>query len=365
MSFPDDLRRLSATFAVYATSGARRAAQAEVASLSRRSAPKLHIYKPGKAPVYKPWTRRMLGKRLLPWTISVILLPAITRLAFGNAAPTASIHAKYSVTMLSQDEGSPAVYAVLGGHLIQQIDFDHPNSYQATPVDDFVTALVVNGTSAYYTSRSAGHVGRIDLRTRRMVWVRSVSAGVQSPVLVDGRVVVTSPVTDAVEELSATDGHVIARRILPGTPYGVAASGGRLYLTLARTDQVVELDVKTLAPVATVKVPNGPRDILTQGGQVWVLCTLAHKLIPLGTHPAGSPPVRALWLSVQNPGISSAAGRLSIEGQEWVTVLSPNGQLTRIPLSLPGIMSMVVQADGSVIVGYGSGDIDKLGPVKS
>ena len=279
--------------------------------------------------------------------------------------PTATIHARYSVTVLAKDEGSPAVYAVLDGHLVQQVDFGHTNVRQAALVRDFVTGLVVNGTSAYYTAEGFGHVGRVDLRTRRTAWVRSVSKGVQSPVLVDGRVVVTSPMTGTVEELSATDGHVIARQRLHGTPYGVAAAGGRLYVTLARTSQVAELDVRTLAPVATVKVPSGPRDIFAQGSRVWVRCTLAHQLIPLGAAPAGSPPVRALWLSVQDPSISSAAGWLSIEGQEWITVLSPAGQLTRIPLGLPGIMSIVAQEDGSVIVGYKSGEIDKLGPKKS
>ena len=68
-SFPADLRRLSAMFAGYATSAARKAEQAEIASADRRPAPKMHIYKPGKAPVYKPWTRRMVSKRLLPWTL--------------------------------------------------------------------------------------------------------------------------------------------------------------------------------------------------------------------------------------------------------------------------------------------------------
>ena len=364
-SFPADLRRLSALFAVYATSGTRKETQSKALSLSRRAAPKLQIYKQGKAPAYKPWTHHMLSKRVLPWTLSIIILPAAMKLFFGNAFPAASIQAKYDVTTLAHDDRSAAVYAVLGGHLIQQVDFPHPTSHQATLVHDFVTALVVDGTSAYYTSQYAGQVGRIDLRTRRTLWVRSLMRGVQSPVLVDGRVVVTSPVTGAIVELSATSGRVIARRTLPGTPYGVAASGGRLYLTLARTGQVAELTPRTLAPIATVAVPNGPRDIWAQGSHVWVLCTLAHKIIALGTHRAGTPPGHALWLSVQDPEVSSAAGWLAIQGQEWITNLSPNGQLTRIPLSLPNIMSVVAQSDGSVIVGYSSGEIDKLGPAKS
>jgi outer membrane protein assembly factor BamB len=130
-----------------------------------------------------------------------------------------------------------------------------------TQVSDFINFPVVHGPDVYYASTPAGHVGRVDLRTGRTLWVRSVPVGVQSPVLVDGRVVVTSPATSQVIELSAADGRVLARRTVPGTAYGVAAVGRTLYVTLARKSAVAELDADTLAPMATAPVPDGPRAI--------------------------------------------------------------------------------------------------------
>ncbi|HEX6520256.1 MAG TPA: PQQ-binding-like beta-propeller repeat protein [Streptosporangiaceae bacterium] len=366
--FPPDVQRLSADLSSYAAVQAAHPG-ARTAEASRpggvRPNPERLVYPQGKAPVYKPGTRRMLSWRLLPWTLSILIIPAGAKLIGANNVPTATVQANDRVTLLAQDDESPAVYAVIGGHLIQRIDFSDPQKYQAAQVTDFVTGLVVDGPSAYYTSRYTGHVGRIDLRTGKTVWVRSLAAGVQSAALADGRIVVTSPVTDTVAELSAVDGHITGRRELPGLPFGVAASGERLYVTLARANQVAELDARTLKTEVSVNAPNGPRNIYAQGKQVWVMCALAHEIIAYGTGQAGSPPIHALWLSVQSPVISGADGWLSIQGQEWVSLVSPGDLLTRIPLASPDIMSMVVQPDGSVIVGYSSGEIDKLGPVKS
>ena len=107
-------------------------------------------------------------------------------------------------------------------------------------------------------------------------------------------------------------------------------------------------------------MPAGPRQILSQGSRVWVLCLLAHELVSVG--PGQQP---RFTLSDQDPWISTSDSWLAIQGQEWVTVLSPAGTITRIPLTPPDISSIVVQPDGSVIVGYDTGEIDKLGPTKS
>lgn len=343
---------------------------AAAASPGGRPAPKAQIYEPGKAPVYKPLTRRLVSWRVLPWTLTILVFPIVSALARSSGVPTATLQSKYSVTLLTRDQGSRLVYAVLGGHLIQQVDFAHPTSHPPAQVRDYVTDLVVKGTSAYFASRYAGQVGRVDLRTRRVLWVRSVGVGIRSLVLADGRVVVASPAGGTVEELAAADGKVIARRAISGTPYGVAAADGHLYVILARTSQVAELDPRTLVTMATIKVPAGPREIIAQGARVWVRCELAHRLVALSAGPAGSPalagsaPVASLWMSTQQPGTSSAGGWFSIEGQEWVTVVSPGGLITRVLLEEPDIISMVVQADGSVIVGYDSGEIDKVEPLK-
>lgn len=110
----------------------------------------------------------------------------------------------------------------------------------------------------------------------------------------------------------------------------------------------------------TVPVPDGPRAIYAAGSQVWVECMLAHQLVPIGVS-AG----RSVWLSIQDASISSNAGLLTAQGMDRVSVLSPDSQLTRFPIQQPDIESLVAQKDGSVIVGYGSGEIDKFGPAKS
>ena len=365
---PSDLRPLSAELVSYAGSGAAAKPVARTrpsGEPSGRSDPRRLIYSPGKAPVYKPWSRRLFGKRMLGFTLSFLIIPVAGKLFAGFAVPTETVHSNYNVTDLVQDAASPAVYAVLSGHLIQQVDFKNPNSHQGTLVNDYVNEVAISGTSAFYTSAGNGRVGRVDLRTGHLVWAHTVRAGVRSVVLAGDLIVVTSPATGTVEELSAADGHLVKSRKMAAMPYRVAAANGRLYVTLARTSEVAELDAKTLQVVAVVPVPSGPRDIYVQGSQVWVQCDLAHELVALGTEQPGLRPVHSLWTSVQAAGVSSEAGWLSIEGQEWISLVSPGDVLTRIPLGIPGITSMVVQPDASVIVGYGDGEIDKLGPAKS
>jgi hypothetical protein len=45
---------------------------------------------------------------------------------------------------------------------------------------------------------------------------------------------------------------------------------------------------------------------------------------------------------------------------EWITVLSPAGRLHRLPLIDPSITALVVQRDGSIVVGYASGEITRI-----
>jgi hypothetical protein len=280
----------------------------------------------------------------------------------AGGAPAQVINTPYPVTGLTADDRSAAVYAVLDSHVIGQLAFSKQDSHVVTPVtevSDPIDSLVIDGHDAYYASTDAGHVGLVDLQTRRRLWVRSVPAGVRSPVLADGRLVVTSPATSQVIELDPASGHVVAAKTLPGTAYGVAAAGKKLYVTLARRNAVAELDAGTLASVRTIPVPAGPRDIDTTAGQVWVECWLAHQLVPIG-----SPAAPRVWLSVQSALVSSDAGLLAVQGMEWVSVLSPDGALTRTPTLLSDPESLVTERDGSVIAGYESGEIDEYRPVK-
>jgi hypothetical protein len=366
-SFPTDLRELSVGLASYAVSGAPEFAAFAAAHPDVPAAalpdPKRFIYPPGKAPVYKPWSRRLVGWKLLPWALSAVIVPGVFKLMEVGGAPTHVINTPYAVTALTADDRSAAVYAVLARHLIGQLDFSKQDSHVVTPVtetSDAIDFVVIHGHDAYYASTDAGHVGLVDLQTRRTLWVRSVPTGVRSPALADGRLVVTSPATSQVIELDPASGHVVAAKTLPGTAYGVAAAGKKLYVTLARQNAVAELDAGTLASVRTIPVPAGPRDINATAGQVWVECLLAHQLVPIGT-----PAAPRVWLSVQSARISSDAGLLAVQGMEWVSVLSPDGALTRTPTLLTDPESLVMERDGSIVVGYDSGEIHEYRPVKS
>jgi hypothetical protein len=356
-SFPADLRRLSGMFAAYATSD--HALAPGQAPLPMRWKPRPVIYDPGKAPVYKPWSRRLVSWRVLPWTLSLLIFPLIAKFALAGVLPAATMHAKYSATALTRDPGAGTVYAVLGGRLLATVDFKSQQLRGVAVAREYIKSLVVTGPNAYYTAPGNGRVGRVSLSTGRTIWDQPVPVGVRSLVVTDGQVVVVSPATDQLIELSAADGHVVARRHLAGAPFGIAESAGRLYVTLARAGQVTELNPQGLAVVATVSVPAGPREIFTDGKRVWVLCLLAHELVSLGPRPQPK-----FSLSRQTPLVSSSGGWLAIQGQEWVTALSPSDIVTRLPLEPSGISALVVQADGSVIVGYDSGELDKLSPVK-
>jgi PQQ-like domain len=364
-TFTADLRRLATDLASYMASGAAEDEAARFATRQARFAqtpPNVRrlIYAPGKAPVYKPWSRRLVSKQVLPWLLSVLIVPTAVKLIGASGVPSNTIFSHYPVTELAGDQDSPAVYAVLDGHLIGQIAFDSSKASRITRVSDGMSVVAVQDQNAYYADTSNGHVGRIDLATGRTRWIRTVPVGVKSLALSDGRVVVTSPGTGQVTELSASDGHVLLRRTLSGTPFGVAAAGKTLYVTLARSNAVAELDADTLATRSIVPVPAGPRAIYAAGSQVWVVCRLAHELVPIGT-----PALRPVWLSTQDAEAASNNGLLAVEGMEWVSVLSPNGKLTRVSILQINPESLVAQQDGSIIVGYETGEIDKYGPAKS
>lgn len=353
--YPADIQRAAVGYAQYAAGAGWRAAR----SASGRTAPKYKVYAPGKAPVYRPLWRQTLRWR---WWYSLTgvgaLVAAVFRVVIGST-PSATVSARFPVGLLVQDQASQAVYGAFGQHAIQRIDFTNASRYQGIYVKDPMSGLVVDGTAGYYASAATGRVGRVDLVTGHVAWVRYVGLGVRPPVLIGDQLAVVSPALGAVLDLAVSDGQVLARRGLPGTPYGIAAADGRLFVSLVRRDQVTELAPHTLATVATTSVPRGPWDVVAQGNRVWVSSVLAHVLTPLGPRlPAGP---TAFWMSVQAGEVVANGGWLAIQGMEWVTRVSPAGQVTRIPLSLPNIDSLLILGDGKVIVGYQSGEIDQLG----
>lgn len=364
-SFPADLRQLSALFADYAASD-QTAVPGPVELPKRQPLPPV-VYPKTKTPAYKPWIRRMFSWRLLPFMLLVVIFPLIGKVAHaGGILPTAAVDLKYPAMVLARDAGSGTVYAVLDGRTITTVDLQSQQVKWAADTAENVQGLVVSRKTAYYTSypfKGSGHVGRVNLSTGRMLWDQPVPTGTQSPILTGNRVIVVSPATGQVLALATATGRVVARRSLAGTPMDVAESNGRLYVVLARSGEIAELNPQTLATETVVTVPSGPRQIFTDGHRVWVLCLLAHKLVSLGPAPQPS-----FTLSDQEPLVSSSGGWLAIEGQEWVTELSPAGSVTRIPVAPTGFAALLTRSDGSVIVSYDSGiesgRIAQYGPVK-
>lgn len=264
-------------------------------------------------------------------------------------------------TSIAQDETSNAVYAVLARHALLRLDFDNENRDVLAQIQDPVTDFVVRGSDVYYVSTFAGRVGRVDLRTNQTLWKHSVGIGARALALTGDRIVVTSPATDRVEALSAVDGHSLARRSMAGAPYGLTVADGRLYVSLAKRDQLVQLDSTTLAELSRLAVPQGPRQLVTQGRLLWVRSTLAHVLqsvVP--DSPARLGP--RLLMSDQKALTSGNGSHLAVQGMERVTVLTPKGNLRRLPLTESTVLALLVQRDGAVVIGYGSGLVSRVHP---
>ena len=355
---PADLREMVSAFTGYAHAPARPAAQNQPS----RPAPRIRIYPAGKAPAYRPWWRRWW---LLP-TMASTILSTVGTILFGiSLSAVTTANAPAPVNLLVQDEASSAVYAVYGGHELEQIDFQNPGRFRAIHVGDQVTDLVVNGNTAYYTSAPTGYVGRIDLPTGHVRWRRFLGAGARSPALASGHLVVAEPAVGAITELAAQDGATEATRPFKGTPLSVVAASGQIYASLYRSHRVAVLALNGLAVISHTDVPAGPFDLVTAGSRVWVCSILAHVMQPLpaattGVTRAPAPPGVRLLLSVQNPDVSSNGGWIALQGMEWVSVLSPAGNLHRIPLDDPGIHALTIERDGSVVVGYASGEITHI-----
>jgi hypothetical protein len=323
-----------------------------------RQAPRIHIYPPGEAPTYKPWLRR--HRWALPWILAPTL-GAIFTFAFGHSfSGLDAIQFSGSVTTIAQDDTSDAVYAVLDGHALVRLDFAHQDRTSAIKIDDAVSALAVRGRDGYYVSASSGKVGRVDLQNGHTLWSRFVGIGARSLAVAGKRVIVTSPARDTVEALATENGRVIVQRTFKGTPYDVALVDSWVCLSLARSNQVLVLNPTNLMPKSKLAVPEGPRELVTEGHRVWVRSTLAHVLQSIAVGPSTSAPGPRLLLSNQSALVSGNGGWLAIQGLEWVTVLSPDGKLHRMPFPDPSIISLLVQRDGSVIAGYESGTVARL-----
>ncbi|MFJ3673279.1 PQQ-binding-like beta-propeller repeat protein [Streptomyces sp. NPDC090106] len=325
------------------------------ADRSGRRMPEVKIHRPGEAPVYRLWWRR---KWLLPWLVLGVMTATITTVLGDAFSDSQTVQYGAAVTSVVQDQASDATYAVLGGRALVRLDFDDPSDRVVARFDDFVDDLVVRDTAAYYVSTLSGHVGRVDLRTGRTVWRQSAGGGARALALVNDRVVVTSPAAGRVDSLSARAGRLVARRALAGSPYGITADGGHVFVSLAGSDRVVELAVEGLRPLARLEAPRSPLQLTSRGGQVWVRSGVDHVLQVVNPRP-GSPAGRRLLLSDQTAQLSGNGRWLAVQGMERVTVIKPDGTLRRLPLPDSSFISLVVQRNGAVIVGFGTGRVTR------
>lgn len=327
--------------------------------LATQPAPPVQIHAHGEAPVFRPWWRRWW--RVWPWAVASVI-PAVFALAFGTSTDLHSDSVRYNapVTGIAQDEVSDTDYAVVGGHVLSRLAFGQNTGDNVARVDDYVDRVVVRGDAAYYLSVEAGHVGRVDLKTGHTLWTRFVGGGARAFVLVDDRVVVTSPAAGKVDALAAQNGRTVGRRSLAGAPYGIAEANGRIFVSLVQRNQVVELAPADLRPVARLSVPRGPLQLATRGKQVWVRSALDHVLQVAGARADGGGAGERLLLSDQNALISGNGGWLAVQGMERVTVVQPDGTVRRIPMPDASFLALLVQRDGAVVLAYESGRITRL-----
>lgn len=325
------------------------------ASRTARTPPRVEIHRPGEAPVYRLWWRR---KWLWPWLATAVMTATLTTVLGDAFNDSQNVRYGAAVTSVVQDQVSDATYAVLGGRALIRLDFDDPGDRVVVRFDDFVDDLTVRGTAAYYVSTLSGRVGRVDLRTGRTVWRQSAGGGARALALVGDSVVVTSPATGRVDSLSAEEGRLVARRALAGTPYGITADGGRVFVSLAGSDRVVELAVDGLRPLARLEAPRNPLQLMTRGGQVWARSGVDHVLQVVGPR-ADSAVGHRLLLSDQSPQLSGNGRWLAVQGMERVTVVKPDGSLRRLSLPDSSFISLVVQRDGAVIVGFATGEVTR------
>ncbi|QIQ06167.1 PQQ-binding-like beta-propeller repeat protein [Streptomyces liangshanensis] len=350
-----DLRH---TVDAYVSSARDPAPAGRPATRPGRTAPRVEIHRPGRAPEYRLWWRR-------PWLVIWLaggLVTATVTTVFGDAFENSeTVRYGAAVTSVVQDQASDATYAVVGGRALVRLNFDRPGEPgegALVTFDDYVDDLVVRDAAAYYVSTVSGQVGRVDLRTGHTVWKRSAGGGPRTLALVGDSVVVPSPAAGRVDSLSAGEGRLLARRTLAGTPYGITAHGGHIFVGLAAGHQVVELSADGLRTLARLDAPRNPLQLTTSGGQVWARSGVDHVLEVVGPG-ADAPAGHRLLLSDQSPRLSGNGRWLAVQGMERVTVIKPDGTPRRLPLPDTSFLSLVVERNGAVIVGFATGQVTR------
>jgi outer membrane protein assembly factor BamB len=164
----------------------------------------------------------------------------------------------------------------------------------------FVRGPLVVVDSLVVAATENGGVVALDLGRGEPRWSRRLAPAIRAGVAVLGADLLVAS-EDTIFRLSVTDGAIVARGPLPGTPIATAARQGDTLVVATADGQVAALDATTLATLWTLDV-NGPvfgspaiaRDsafVVTLRGDLWG--------IPLGSPELAT--VRPLGTAVRAP----------------------------------------------------------------
>lgn len=322
--------------------------------------PAVHIYPHGKAPVYRPIYRRLT---VLPWLLSAVLIPLVG-IVFGYVIGI-DVHNHPGVstgtttaTSIAEDENG-RLYAVLDMRHIAAVDPPNKKIEIVATSTTAVTDLIVHGTTAYGYAPIPGTVTAVSFTTRKPLWTAQLPPGLAGLALAGDLLVTTVPAQHRIVALSTHDGHQVAQRTVSGVPWGVAVVGGQLVVPMVDQNELHFLTGPNLTPVKTVATLTGPQRVLTQGTMLWVVAPTEGRMVRRSADATSGRGDINLLLSNPDPMAASSGGWLAVQGHERISLVSPEGRLSRLPLPYDEIASVCVTHDGHVFVGT-EGQISQL-----
>ncbi|TQS43442.1 hypothetical protein [Cryptosporangium phraense] len=316
--------------------------------------PRVAIYAPGQAPVYKPLYRRhakALGVTVITssWVLSLMSYQIITGVSsrYDPEIPTGD----WVATTLTQDDISGKLYGVFDSRKIATIDPNKAEVRSVIETGDPTDEMIVHGKTAFAVSRLAGTVTAFSLVTRQALWKAHLPHGVRGLALHGGRIVTVLPAQHLVISISVRDGRQTVKRTVNGTPWGIAFIRGQFVVPLVDRAQLAYLAADDLTITRTVKTVPGPQQVYAQGPLLWVLAPTADLVV--SRRADGTGPSRGYQFGLVDPAasMSSSGSWVAIEGDERVSLISPDERLFRVPLPYSAIYSLCVTRAGEVFVG--------------
>jgi hypothetical protein len=314
--------------------------------------PSVHVYAPGKAPVYRPLYRQY---SVLPWLLSAVGSVIVACVGFVVNVNLRDLPVVLTgsgtVTSLAEDDVTGRLYAAIDGRWIAAVDPKEKKFDVVGKSAVYIGDLIVHGLVAYGRNPLDGSVTAIDLTTHAPLWTVQPAPGLRGLALAGGLLVTTVPARHEVIALSARDGRQVAKQTVPGTPWGVVASGGRLVVPLIDRDELAYLSAVDLTPANTVATVAGPQRVLVQGAKLWVLAPVEDRVVRQPADGTPGVPGEELWLSDPGGVTSASSEWFAVQGSERITLVSAAGRIIRVALPFSDIDSMCVTRNGHLFVG--------------